>query len=213
MTTTQLGTVTQMAHPPATFRERATRALETHQGLDLVAFVAMLHDQEIAEVAEQAAAARNSLVQVAEAAAVDQQMMAGILDVVRPMLRRSAENCARAEHFAGMAAAVRSLLNESDTASEAVDREQLRRVLDIQGAPAPFRPIVLGFVPSTQYRIGHFRQIQTNAEWHLPFAGYSVCEEMAERPMTTHVAFLHLGVVRPRPQLYAEFGLVMDHME
>jgi hypothetical protein len=31
--------------------------------------------------------------------------------------------------------------------------------------------------------------------------------------MTTHVAFLHLGVVRPRPQLYAEFGLVMDHME
>lgn len=213
MTTTQLGTVTQMAHAPATFRERGTRALETHQGLDLVAFLAMLHDQEVAEVSEQAAAARNSVVQIAAAASVDQQMMAGVLDVVRPMLRRSAENCARAEHFAGMAAAVRSLLNESDTAGEVIDREQLRRLLDTQAAPAPFRPIVLGFVPSTQYRVGHFRHVHTNVEWQLPFAGYSVCEEMAERPMTTHVAFLHKGVVRPRPQLYAEFNMVMEHME
>lgn len=211
MTTAQLAAVPQM--PPTTFRERAMKALETHQGADLVSFLAMLHDQDVAELTEQAVSARNSVTQVAAAATVDQQMVAGVLDVVRPMLRHSAEHSARAAHFAGLVEAVRALVRESEAGGSHVDVEQLKRCIDIPAAPAPWRPIILGFVPSTQYRVGHFRHITTNVEWHLPFSGYSMCEESPERPMTTHVAFLHKGVVRPRPQLYAEFGLVMEHME
>lgn len=213
MTSPQLAAVPQVPKTPTTFRERAIHALETHQGMDLVSFLSMLHEQDMAELTEQAVSARNSVVQVAAAAAVDQQMVGGVLDVVRPMLRHSAENSARAGHFAGLVEAVRALLNESEAAGSHVDTEQLRRAIDVPVAPAPWRPIVLGFVPSTQYTVGHFRHITTNVEWHLPFSGYSMCEEAPERPMTTHVAFLHKGVVRPRPQLYAEFGLVMEHME
>jgi hypothetical protein len=213
MTTHQLTAVQPLPERPVTFRQRAAAALETHQGMDLVSFLSMLHEQDVAELTEQAVSARNSVTQVAAAAAVDQQMLSGVLDVVRPMLRHSAENAARAAHFASLAEGVRALAAEADAAGEFIDTDQLRRVIDVAAAPAPWRPIVLGFVPSTQYRAGHFRHVTTNVEWHLPFSGYALCEESPERPMTTHVAFLHKGVVRPRPQLYAEFGLVMEHME
>lgn len=213
MTTTQLASVHPLPEPPMGFRERALRALETHQGLDLVSFLAMLHEQEMAEVVQQAVDARNSVVQMAQAAAVDQQILASVMGVVQPMLRTSAENAARAGHFSATVEAVRGLLREADADGAQVDAEKLRRIVDVPPAAPAFRPIVLGFVPSTQYRVGHFRHVTTNVEWHLPFSGYSMCEEAPNRPMTTHVAFLHKGVVRPRPQLYAEFGLVMEHME
>jgi len=213
MTTTQLAAVPQLPQPPATFRERALAALETHQGADLVGFLAMLHDQEVAEAAEQAMAARHSMTQVAMAAAVDQQMLASVMETIRPMLRTSAENAARAGHWSGMVEAVRSLLRDADAQGVSVDPEALRRVLDVPVAVPPFRPLVVGFVPSTQYRFGHFRHVQTNVEWVLPFSGFQLCEDAPERPHTVHVAFLHKGVVRPRPQLYAEHGLVMEHME
>ena len=58
MTTAQLAAVPQM--PPTTFRERAMKALETHQGADLVSFLAMLHDQDVAELTEQAVSARTA---------------------------------------------------------------------------------------------------------------------------------------------------------
>lgn len=211
--TTHIQLAPMSQQPPAGFRERGMHALETHQGADLISFLAMLHDQEIAEVVEQAASARNSLAQVAAASSVDQQMLASVLDVVRPMLRRSGENAARAGHFAGVVEAVRALANDAEAAGAGVDIEQLRNVLNAQAAPAPYRPLVLGFVPSTQYRVGHFRHLTTNVEWSLPFSGFATCEEAPERPMTTHVAFLHKGVVRSRPQLYAEFRLIMEHME
>jgi hypothetical protein len=198
---------------PASFRERALAALETHQGADLVSFLAMHHEAEIAEVVEQAVSANHAVAQTAAAAAIDQQMLASIVDTVRPMLRQSGENAARASFFAGRVEAIRKLLHDAEAAGAIVDADQLRQLLDVAPAPAPFRPLVVGFVASSHYRVGHFRHIHTNVEWHLPFAGYSMCEESPERPMTVHVAFLHKGVVRPRPQLYAEYGLVMEHME
>lgn len=211
MMTTQLTAVPQ---PPATFRERALAALETHQGADLVGFLAMIHEQLVAEVVEQAASARDSVAQVAMAAAVDQQILASVLDTVRPMLRTSGENAARARHWAGVIVAVRSLLHEADSNGVTVASETLRRLLNDVATPAPaFRPLVIGFVPSTQYRVGHFRHVSTNAEVHLPFSGFQMCEESEEGPMTVHVSFLHKGAVRPRPALYAEHGLVMEHME
>ncbi|MFJ8719735.1 hypothetical protein ACIRD9_42490 [Streptomyces violaceus] len=199
--------------PPASFRERALAALETHQGADLVAFVTMLHDQDVAEVVEQAVSARSAVAQIAAASAVDQQMLASVMSVVQPMLRTSAENATRAGHWSGMTEAVRSLLREADANGTAVDPESLRRVLDVPVPISPFRPQVIGFIPSTQYRVGHFRHVNTNTEWHLPFAGFQLCEDAPDRPMAAHVAFLHKGTVRPRPQLYVEHGLVMEHME
>lgn len=209
MTTTQLSAVPQ----PAPFRERALRALETHQGTDLVAFLAMLHDQEIAEVVEQAVSARTAVAQVTAAAAIDQQLLACILDAIRPMLRTFAETGARAQHFEGMTEAIRALLRDAEASGSVIDPEQLRRLVDVAPLPQPFRPMVLGFVPSSHYTVGHFRHISTNVEWHLPFSGYSMVAEAPDRPMTAHVAFLHKGVVRPRPQLYQEYGMVMEHME
>ncbi len=209
MTTTQLSAVP----PPMTFREKALRALETHQGADLVSFLAMLHDQEVAEAAEQAVSARGAVVSTAAAAAIDQQMLSTVLEAVRPLLRTLAETGVRAAHFEGMAEALRGLLREADSSGGALDAEQVRRILDVPSLPQPFRPMVLGFVPSGHYTVGHFRHVHTNAEWYLPFSGYSMVAEAPDRPMTTHVAFLHKGVVRPRPQLYAEYALVMEHLE
>ena len=198
---------------PLTFRERGMAALETHQGGDLVAYLAMLHDQDIAEVTEQAVSARNAVVEVSASAAIDQQMLASVMETIRPMLRRSGENSARAAHYYGQIRSLRSLLREAEANGEAITAQAVLDVLNTHAAPPVFRPMVVGFVPSTMYRVGHFRHVQTNVEWHLPFVGFSQCEESAERPMTVHVAFLHNGVVRARPQLYAEHGLVMEHME
>lgn len=209
MTTTQLMAVPQ----PSGFRERAMHAMETHQGIDLISFVSRLHDQDMAEVVEQAVSARNALAQVATAATIDQHMLGSVMDLVRPMLRQSAENSARTAHYAGVIEAVRALLNHAENGGGMPNPEDLRRALDITAAPSPHRSLVIGFVPSTQYRVGHFRHVDSNVEWHLPFSGYNLCEEHPERPMTVHVAFLHKGVVRPRPQLYAEHGLIMEHME
>lgn len=199
--------------PPMGFRERAMRALETHQGADLVAFLSSMHEAEIAEVAEQAAAARAAVVQVTQSATVDQQMLASVLSTVVPMLRTSAENAARAAHFSSMVETVRARLNEADVEQTMLNPEGVRRALDIAPALAPFRPTVLGFVASNHYSLGKFRHVSTNVEWHLPFVGYSLCEEAPERPMTAHVAFLHKGVVRPRPQLYSDQGLVLEVLE
>lgn len=198
---------------PLSFRERAMTALETHQGADLVSYLAMLHDQAVAEADGMAAAARASVVQVAAAAAVDQQMLASVLSTVVPMLRTSGENAARAAHFAGLIEAVRTLLQRADAEGAGIDGEQLRTILNTAANPAPFRPMVLGFVPSTQYRAGTFRHITSNVEWVLPFSGFSLCEESADRPMTAHAAFLHRGVVRPQPQLYVEHGFMLEHLE
>ncbi len=195
------------------FREQGLSALETHQGADLISFLGMIHDQAMAEADEMAAAARNAVVQVSASAAVDQHMLADVLAVMRPVMHRSAENSARATHFAGVIESVRALLNESESADTAPAIEQLRRLIDVNAATPPFRPAALGFVPSTQYSVGHFRHTHTRQEWHLPFSGYATCEEAPDRPMAVHVAFLHKGVVQPRPKLYAEFGLVLEHME
>lgn len=198
---------------PPTFRERSVQAMETHTGLDLVALMALWHDEAIAEVTERAVEARNAVARVSVAAAVDSQMMASVLSVVAPMLRISGENAARSEHFAGVVRNVRTLLAEADGAGTQVDAEQLRQLLDTSAAPAAFRPTTLGFVPSTQYRVGAFRHVHAAGEWHLPFAGFSLCSEAPDRGMTTHLAFLHKGVARPRPVLYAEYGLVMELLE
>lgn len=206
-------TAVQAEQPPMGFRERAMRALETHQGMDLIAFLSAMHEAELGEVAEQAAAARGAVMQVTQSAAVDQQMLASVLSTVVPMLRTSAENSARAAHFSSMVEVVRARLNEAEAEGTMLDPEAVRRALDIAPALAPFRPTVLGFVPSNQFTLGKFRHHHTNVEWHLPFVGYQLCEEGPERPMTAHVAFLHKGVVRPRPQLYTDQGLVLEFLE
>jgi hypothetical protein len=209
-----MNALSALPEQPMPFRERGMRALETHQGADLISLLALHHDHAIAEVTEQAVSARNSAVQTALAASIDQAVYASVMSIIGPMLRTSGENAARAGHFATMTEAVRGLIREAEGAGAAqVDIDALRRITDVPVRPPAFRPLTLGFTPSTQYRIGHFRHVSSGVEWHLPFSGFSLCEEAPDRPMTVHVAFLHKGVVRPRPQLYAEFGMVMEHME
>lgn len=211
--TTHLQAVAQpLPHRPVTFRDRAIAALETHQGADLVAYLAKLHEDDMNEVVGQAASARGAVVDVTAAAALDAQHLAHTLSVVQPLLRRSGENAVRAGHFAGVAEAIRGVLNEAG-ADGRVDADLVRAVLDTKPVPAPFRPIVLSLVPSTHFRVGHFRHVHTNAEFHLPFVGYALCEEHPDRPMSSHMAFLHEGTAVPRPRLYAEVGLVLQHVE
>lgn len=197
---------------PLTFRDRAIAALEHHQGADLVAYLSKLHEDDMREVVEQAAAARTAVVDVTASAAVDAQHLAHTLGVLQPVLRRSADNAVRAGHFAGVAEAVRVMLNEVGPDGR-VDAQLVRDVLDTKPTPVPFRPAVLGLVPASHYRVGHFRHVHTNAEHHLPFVGYSLCEELPDRPMTSHMTFLHDGAAIPRPRLYAEMGLVLQHVE
>jgi hypothetical protein len=210
--TTPLQAVSPLPQRPLTFRDRAIAALETHQGADLVAYLAKLHDDDMNEVVGQAAAARGAVVDVATAAGIDAQQLAHVLAVVQPLLRRSGENAVRAGHFAGRVEAVRAVINEAGPDGR-VDAEAVRDVLDTKPLPAPFRPIALGVTPATHYRVGHFRHVHTNEEIHLPFVGYSLCEDHPDRPMTSHMTFLHDGAAMPRPRLYAEHGLVLQHVE
>jgi hypothetical protein len=211
MKTSQLSALPDQPMP---FRERAAQAVTERHGEDLAAYLTLHHDHEVAEAAQQAVTARNAAAQTAAQAGIDQQMLGSVMNTVRPMLRTSGENAARASHYTTMVEAVRTLLRESEAAGLAnVDADALRQVLNVPAMPPAFRPLTAGFVPSDHYRIGHFRHVNTGAEWHLPFAGYVLCEETPDRPMAVHVAFLHMSVVRPRPQLYAEFGMVMEVME
>lgn len=196
-----------------TFREAAMQALEKHQGADLVAFLAMLHDQEMAEAAEQSVSAHAQAVNAAAAAAVDQSMLTSVLSVVQPVLRTSAEASVRSQHFQSIVETVRALANDAEGNSRTIEPAELRSVLDVAQAPAPFRSRTIGFTPSGHYRVGQFRHIRDGQEYLLPFSGYVMCEEAPDRPMTVHVAFLHDSMVRARPQLYAEHGLVLEHME
>lgn len=212
--TTQTHMLSALPDQPMPFRERAAQAVKERHGEDLAAYLDLHHRHEIAEVAEQAAAARGAAVRSAAAAQVDQALLSNLLEILRPALRTSGENAARAVHYSAMAEAARTLVREAEAAgSTAVDVDALRRILNVPATPAPFRPLTIGFTASTAYTLGHFRHTQTGAEWHLPFVGYAACEETPDRPMTVHVAFLHRSVVRPRPQLYAEFGMVLEHLE
>lgn len=210
--TTHLQPVATLPSRPLNFRDRAIAALETHQGADLVAYLSKLHEDDMQEVVGQAASARGAVVDVTAAASVDAQHLAHALGVIQPLLRRSGENAVRAAHFAHVAESVRAVLNEAG-ADGRVDADLVRAVLDVKPAPAPFRPTVLGTVPATHFRVGHFRHVHTNAELHLPFVGYALCEEFPDRPMTSHMTFLHEGAAVPRPRLYAEAGLVLQHVE
>lgn len=210
--TTHLQPVPQLPVRPLTFRDRAIAALETHQGADLVAYLSKLHEDDMREVVEQAAAARAAVVEVTTASAIDSQMHAHVLGIVQPLLRRSGENAARAVHFAGMVEAVRAVANQAGPDGR-VDAEMVHGVLAMTPAPAPFRPMTLAFLPTTHFRVGHFRHVHTNAEHHLPFVGYSLCEEFPDRPMTIHMTFQSDGVAQPRPRLYAEHGLVLETVE
>lgn len=211
MTLNQLTAVPPV--PPATFRERAMAAQETHQGQDLIALLARMHEEVMGEVVEQAVSARTSVMQMADAAVVDQRMLANVLETLRPVLRLSAENAARAGHWSGMVESVRAVLRDAENSGVSPDPEALKRIITTVGAAPAFRPQSYGFVPSTQYRVGHFRHVQTGVTYNLPFCGFTSVMEAADRPMTVHVSFLHNAVVRARPQLYAEYGLAMEHME
>lgn len=218
MTTHQMNALSALPEQPMPFRERAERAIQAHKtdgdGADLAAYLGLHHDYEIAEVSKQAVDARNAAVTTAAAASIDQQLLSHVLEIMRPVLRTSGENAARAQHCASMVEAVRTLLREAEAGGvPAVDADALRRVLAVPAMPAPFRPATIGFVPSMAHTLGHFRHATTGAQWHLPFSGYMACEETPDRPMTVHLAFLHRGVVRARPQLYAEYGMVMEHLE
>jgi hypothetical protein len=210
--TTHLQPVAQLPQRPLTFRDRAIAALETHQGADLVAYLSKLHEDDMQEVVAQAAAARSAVVEVSTAASIDSQMLAHLLGIVQPMLRRSAENAVRATHFAGMAEAVRAAATQAGDDGR-IDAEMIHNVLAVKPTAPPFRPLTLGFVPSTHFRVGHFRHVHTNAELHLPFVGYALCEEFPDRPMTIHMTFQCDGAAQPRPRLYAEQGLVLQRVE
>lgn len=210
--TTHLQPVSALPHRPLTFRDRAIAALETHQGTDLVAYLAKLHDDDMNEVVEQAAAARAAVVDVTTAAAIDSQMHAHVLGIIQPVLRRSGENAARAMHFAGMVEAVRAVAGQAGPDGR-IEAEMVHKVLAVTPAPAPFRPATLSFLPSTHFRVGHFRHVHTDVLHHLPFVGYALCEEFPDRPMTIHMTFQSDGVAQPRPRLYAEHGLVLETVE
>lgn len=195
------------------FRARAMAALETYGGADLVAHLATLHDQDMNEVSAQAGAAHASVVEVSAAAALDQQMLTHVIGVVQPMLRASGEAAARSAHYASVLETVRQVAAEAESVGDLVDPALLRSVLNAPAQPAPFRPLTLGIVPSSQYRLGHFREVNGDRIVYLPFVGYSLCQEAEGRPMTTHMTFLRKAVAVPRPALYVEHGLVLVHVE
>ena len=198
---------------PATFRERAMRALETYQGADLIAYLSMIHEQDMEEVVAQAAAARTSVAEIAQAAGIEQHMLANLMSIVQPVLKLSGENAARAVLHADVLAVVRALLTEAEAQDGAVDAQRLRAALGAQPNVLPWRPLVIGFVPAGHYRLGHFCRVSGEGRRDLPFVGYSMCQEGPDRPMTIHMAFLVEGTVRPQPQLYHQFGLVLEHIE
>ncbi len=199
------------------FRRRTLAALETHQGTDYHAMVVNLHESTLRRVQEENQQAQHvaheSIAQMATSAMLENQMLSEVLRLVQPIVRSGGEAATRAALRLRTLDAVDRLLRQAEQESRSITPDELRAVLGSHADTVPFRPRSLGFVPSRDYRMGVFTSAAGDRTLYLPFAGYVVCEESEGQLPAVHVAFMYDGVVKGRPQLYAEYGFVFKQVE
>ena len=199
------------------FLRQVNDAMATLDGSELAAHVAQLHHQtmltEIDRMEQDVIAARDQAAQTAAAASLQWHHNAPLLEMLQHLIRRRGEAGARATHMAGLLNEVAKFCEKAEANGGMVPVQSLRAIIGRTTPPLDWKPALLSFVPSLQYRLGYFKTEDQAVVRAFPFVGYALYEEHPDQVPQQHTAFLVDGHVKARPQLQLEFALVLTHLE